>query len=97
MTTMKFLRLNVNDDYNYGMGGADIVDQICVSYSFYHWLRNYKWWHAIFFLGISSLNGHCLLMLFRVLEEHRWGSYVSLHISEDDFPRMDGQILLLLI
>ena len=25
MTTKKFLRLNVNDDYNYGMGGADNV------------------------------------------------------------------------
>ena len=23
---MKFLRLNVNDDYNYGMGGADISE-----------------------------------------------------------------------
>ena len=28
MSTMKFLRLNVNDDSNYGMGGADIADQI---------------------------------------------------------------------
>ena len=28
MTTMKFLMLNVNNDYNYGMGSADIADQI---------------------------------------------------------------------
>ena len=28
---MKLLRLNVNDDYNYGMDGADIADQICGS------------------------------------------------------------------
>ena len=48
MTTMKLLRLNVNDDYNYGMGGADIADQIRGSYRFDHWVRNYKWWHAIF-------------------------------------------------
>ena len=28
MSTTKFLRLNVNGDYNYGMVGADIADQI---------------------------------------------------------------------
>ena len=49
MTTMNFLRLNVNGDYNYGMGGADIADHICGSYHFDHWLQNYKWWHAITF------------------------------------------------
>ena len=42
MSTMKLLGLNVNDDYNYGMGGTDIADQICGSYPFDHWLRNYK-------------------------------------------------------
>ena len=55
MTKMKFLRLNVNDDYNYGMGGADIADQICGSYRFDHWLQNYKWWHAIFWWGFQVL------------------------------------------
>ena len=34
MTTMKFLRINVNDDYNYGMGGADIADHMLGSYRF---------------------------------------------------------------
>ena len=48
MTKMKFLRLNVNNDYRYGMGGADIADQIRGSYRFDHWLRTYKWWRAIF-------------------------------------------------
>ena len=28
MSTMKFLRININDDYNYGMGGDEIADQI---------------------------------------------------------------------
>ena len=28
--TMKFLCLNVNSDYNFGMGGVDISDQICL-------------------------------------------------------------------
>lgn len=55
MTKMKFLRLNVNDDYNFGMGGADIADQIRGSYRFDHWLRNFKWWHSIFWWGMQVL------------------------------------------
>ena len=34
MTTMKFLRLNVNNDYNYGMGGSEIADHMLGSYRF---------------------------------------------------------------
>ena len=55
MSTMKLLGLNVNDDYNYGMGGTDIVDQICGSYPFDHSLRNYKWWYSIFWWGLKVL------------------------------------------
>ena len=55
MTTMKFLRINVNDYYNYGIGGADIGDQIRGYYCFDRWLRNYKWWHAIFWWGFQVL------------------------------------------
>ena len=55
MTTMKFLRINVNDVYNYGMGCANIADQIRGSYRFDHCLQNYKWWHAIFWCGFQVL------------------------------------------
>ena len=55
MKVIKFLRLNVNDDYNYGMGGADIADQIRGSYRFDHWLQRYKWWHSIFWWGVQVL------------------------------------------
>ena len=55
MTTMKFLRLNVNDEYNFGMGGADVADQLRGSYRFDHWLRNYKWWHSILWWGVQVL------------------------------------------
>ena len=34
LTTMKFLMLNVNYDYNYGMGGSDIADHMLGSYRF---------------------------------------------------------------
>ena len=55
MKEITFHRLNINDDYNYGMGGADIADQIRGSYRFDHWLRRYKWWHSIFWWGIQVL------------------------------------------
>ena len=55
MVKMKFLRLNVNDDYNFGMGGADIADQIRGSYCFDHWVRNFKWWHSTFWWGVQVL------------------------------------------
>ena len=43
-----FLSLNITDDYNYGMGQVDISDQLRGVYRMDHWLRNFKWWHALF-------------------------------------------------
>ena len=40
---MKFLHLNVNDDYNNDMGGCDIADQLRNYYHFDHWMRKCKW------------------------------------------------------
>ena len=60
MTTIKFLRLNVNNDYNYVMGGADIADQIRDSYRFDCWLIHYKWWHENIWWGfqVSMVNAY---------------------------------------
>ena len=69
MSTMTFLRLNTNDGYNYGMGGADIADQIRGSYHFYHWLRNYKWCHSIFWLGFQVLIGNAYKFYCGYLED----------------------------
>ena len=55
MSTMKFLRLNVNNDYKCSMGGSDIADQICGYYRFDNWLRNQKWWHSIFWWVLQVL------------------------------------------
>ena len=52
---INFLRLNVNGDYNYGMGGADLSGQIRGSYRFDHCLCNSKWWHSIFWWGVQVL------------------------------------------
>ena len=55
MRVMKFLRLNLNDDYNFGMGGANVANQLRGAYRFDKWMRNYKWWHAIFWWGFQTL------------------------------------------
>jgi hypothetical protein len=52
---MKFLRLNINDDYNHDMGHVDISDQLRNYYRFDHWQRKRKWWWSIFFWGIGVL------------------------------------------
>ena len=55
MEILKFLRLNINDDYNNDMGGVDIADQLRNYYRFDHWIRLCKWWWPIFFWSIGIL------------------------------------------
>ena len=43
METMEFLRLNLTDSYNYGMGDVDLADQLCGVYRLDRWVRNRKW------------------------------------------------------
>ena len=50
-----FLRLNVNDEYNNGMGDVDISDQLRNQYRIDIWLRNYKWWYSLFWWGMQVL------------------------------------------
>ena len=55
---LKFLCLNINNDYNHDMGGVDIADQLWNYYRFNHWMRKRKWWWLIFFwaLGVLLVN-----------------------------------------
>ena len=55
MEILKFLRLNINDDYNNDMGGVDIANQLRNYYRFDHWMRLRKWWWPIFFWSIGIL------------------------------------------
>ena len=68
MRVMLFLRLNLNDDYNYGMGGADIADQLRGAYRFDKWMRNYKWWHAVFWWGFQVLLVNSYIVYCRYFE-----------------------------
>ena len=51
------------------MGGADITDQIHGSYRFDNWLRNYKWWHSIFWSGFQVLMVNVHKYYHRYLED----------------------------
>ena len=55
MVNVPFLRLNINNEYNFGMGGVDIADQLRGSYRFDTWARKSKWWHSIFWWAFQVL------------------------------------------
>ena len=57
--TMMFLWLSINNDYNYRMGGVDIVDQLRNYYHFDHWMHKRKWWWSVFFWAIGVLLVNC--------------------------------------
>jgi hypothetical protein len=58
--TMKYLQLNVIEDYNMNMNSTDIVDQLCGSYRPDRWMRQHKWWWALFIwlIGVASVNAY---------------------------------------
>ena len=57
---IEFLRTNIQNDYNNGMNDVDISDQLRKIYCFNRWLRNRKWWWAIFMwaLGVILVNAY---------------------------------------
>ena len=44
-----FYPLNLVDAYNLGVGNVDQANHFRLQYRIYYWLRNPKWWWAIFF------------------------------------------------
>jgi hypothetical protein len=57
---MKYLRLNVIDDYNNNMNSTDIADQLRGSYRPDRWMRQRKWWWAFFIwvIGVAGVNAY---------------------------------------
>ena len=57
---IKFLRLNLIEDYNMNMNSTDIADQLRGVYRPDHWMRNRKWWWAYFIwaIGVAGVNAY---------------------------------------
>ena len=55
---IKFLRLNVIEDYNNNMNSTDIADQLRGVYRPDHWMRHRKRWWAYFIwaIGVADVN-----------------------------------------
>ncbi len=59
---MKYLRLNVIEDFNNHMNLTDIADQLQGNYQSNRWMRQRKWWWAFFIwaIGVASVNAYCI-------------------------------------
>jgi len=51
----KFLRCQVIDEYNNGMNGVDVADQLRGSYRIDRWMKKRKWWWSIWMWGVQVL------------------------------------------
>ena len=60
MAMMKYLRLNVIEEYNNNMNSTDIADQLRGNYRPDRWMRQRKWWWSFFIwgLGVASVNAY---------------------------------------
>jgi hypothetical protein len=66
-------QLNLIDDYNNNMNNVDLADQLRNCYRFNHWLRNRKWWWAIYLwaLGVAATNAY--VMYEKMYEQEKTG------------------------
>ena len=55
MVEIKFLRTELQNDYNHKMNDVDISDQLRKVYCFNRWVRNRKWWWALFMWGLGVI------------------------------------------
>jgi hypothetical protein len=57
---IKYLRLNVIEDYNHHMNLTNIADQLRGSYRPDRWMRQRKWWWAFFIwgIGVAGVNAY---------------------------------------
>jgi hypothetical protein len=57
---LKYLRLNVIEEYNSHMNSTDIADQLQGNYRPDRWMRQRKWWWAFFIwsIGVAGVNAY---------------------------------------
>jgi hypothetical protein len=73
---VKFLHLNMIDEYNHQMNLVDMADQLWGVYRPDHWMQMKKWCWAIWLwgLGVARTNGYKIyeVMYDAKLKKHRW-------------------------
>ena len=79
-----FLRLNINDEYNNGMGGVDIADQLRGYYRFDKWQRTFKWWHSVFWWSFQVL----MVNSYKCYQSHIIDDLHSNPMSHYEFQKM---------
>ena len=65
----QFLRLNVNDSYNYNMNSVDLSDQITNVYQVDYWMHKYKWWWTLLFWGHGVVLANAYIIYKKLFEE----------------------------
>ena len=80
-----FFRLNIVDEYNNGMGNVDQADQLRLQYRIHYWIRNRKWWWAIFFWIFENALTNCYVVYRKFHELHE-----RKHLSHYEFIRKIG-------
>ena len=65
-----FYRLNLVDEYNLVIGNVDQADQLRLQYRIHYWLRNCKWWWAIFFWVYELSLTNCYVLYLKFYQLH---------------------------
>ena len=68
---MSHMRLNIIDEYNQHMKHSDIAVQLWSAYCSHHWMRNRKWWWALFLWGLSVAQVNAFRIFCEMHEDAR--------------------------
>jgi len=66
---IKFLRMNINNDYNCKMNPVDVADQLRNHYQMDHWIRQRKWLWSIFMWRVGVLLTNSYKTYCRVMDD----------------------------
>ena len=79
--TMKFLRMNNIDQYNYSMGHMDLSDQLRDQYRMNYWIRNRKWWWSfvLWGLGVAITSAYVMYKTLNMQNGRKKNELISHH------------------
>lgn len=83
---MRFLRTNMQDEYNFMMSNVDRADQLRGLYRIDRWVRNRLWWWAIWMWGLETLLVN-LYVLYKETHRLKWKTKKSNILSHYEFRK----------